>query len=145
MNTELNLTERNSEPVREFSAPLPSEHFRNLRVLLASNSPRRRELLSLILPSFEIAVTKGIDECYPASLPAEDVPAYISKLKADAYRDILMENELIITADTVVISQGKILGKPTDAEDAKRMLSELSGREHIVVTGVTLSSIGGKK
>lgn len=125
--------------------PYPETLYKNIRILLASNSPRRKELLSLIIPEFEIAVKRDIDEKYPESLSADKVPEFLSELKAKAYGDLLAENELIITADTVVIVDGRILGKPKDATDAKEMLRLLSGRGHTVVTGVTLSSLDGKK
>lgn len=120
--------------------PWPAPQLKDMRVFLASASPRRRELLSLILPHYKLAVTKDIDESYPATLAAEDVPAYLSRLKAHAYIDDLKDNDLVITADTVVILDNKILGKPHTVEEACAMLSALSGRRHIVVTGVTLTT-----
>ena len=117
----------------------------NIRVLLASNSPRRRELLSLIMPTFQIAVKRDIQETYPSDLKVEKIPEYLSKLKAAAYADMLTENELIITADTVVILDDKVLGKPKDAASAKKMLADLADKEHKVITGVTLSSRSGKR
>lgn len=125
--------------------PLPSEAFSGVNVLLASNSPRRRELLGLILPSFEIAVPRDIDEVYPAGMAAEDVPAYLSQLKAKAYADLLAPGELIITADTIVIADGDIMGKPHDIGQAKEMLNRLENNTHTVVTGVTLMSLDGKR
>ena len=125
--------------------PLPSQSLKNINILLASNSPRRRELLGMIVPYFEIAVSKDIREEYPADLAPEKVPEFLSKLKADAYKDILMPDELIITADTVVILDGKILGKPDGKEGARKMLRDLRSKTHTVVTGVTLTSLSGKK
>lgn len=145
MNSELDLTTRNYEPLPEVMAPFPSEVYRNIRVLLASNSPRRRELLSLIMPTFQIAVKRDIQETYPSDLEVERIPEYLSTLKAAAYADMLTENELIITADTVVILDGKVLGKPKDAADARKMLANLTDKEHKVITGVTLSSRSGKR
>lgn len=107
-------------------------------VILASNSPRRRTLLKEIIPDFEIAESRDIDESYPADLPAVEVAPYISRKKAEGYADLIQDNVLLITADTVVIVDDTILGKPKSAEDAVRMLSLLSGREHRVVSGVTL-------
>ena len=89
---------------------------------------------------FEVRVMDGIDESYPASLPAADVAQYIAVKKADAYRDAIKADELIITADTVVIVGTEILGKPHDEADAERMLRAISGRTHQVVTGVCLLS-----
>lgn len=110
------------------------------KYILASNSPRRRELLAGLGIDFEVRVIDGIDESYPASLPAADVAQYIAVKKADAYRDAIKADELIITADTVVIVGTEILGKPHDKSDAERMLRAISGRTHQVVTGVCLLS-----
>lgn len=132
------------------------------KIILASNSPRRKELLAGLDLPFEVKVIKGIDESYPASLDAYQVAEYISRKKAEAYRPLLdgtnasSENSadaqlLILTADTVVIApteneqndqegKGVILGKPRDAEDAHRMLRMLSGKTHHVVTGVCLTT-----
>ncbi len=107
-------------------------------IILASNSPRRRELLAGLGLPFEVRVLEGIDESYPASLPVSEVAKYIAEKKADAYRSVLKPNYLIITADTVVIVDDKILGKPKDEADAVQMLHEISGRTHQVTTGVCL-------
>ena len=120
--------------------PQPAPCYSNVKVLLASNSPRRRELLGMIMPEFGVAASRNIDETYPSTLAAEDVPAYLSKLKASAYASDLEANELIITADTVVICDGHIMGKPKDCDEAVAMLRTLAGRTHTVVTGVTLRS-----
>ena len=126
----------------------------NYKIILASNSPRRRELLAGLDIPFEVKVIKGIDESYPESLDAYEVAEYISSKKAEAYRSLLGEDAaqtLILTADTVVIAptadeqndqEGKdvILGKPKDEEDAVRMLRMLSGKTHHVVTGVCLTT-----
>ena len=107
-------------------------------IVLASNSPRRKELLAGLGLEFVVRVIDGIDESYPDSLPAADVAQYIAEKKADAYRATLQPDEMIITADTVVIVGDDILGKPADAADAARMLREISGRTHQVTTGVSL-------
>ena len=109
-----------------------------VKYVLASNSPRRKELLAGLGLHFEVRVIDGIDESYPASLPACDVAQYIAEKKADAYRATMASDELIITADTVVIVGDDILGKPKDEADAVRMLREISGRTHQVTTGVSL-------
>ena len=130
----------------------------NYKIILASNSPRRKELLAGLDIPFEVKVIKGIDESYPETLDAYEVAEYISSKKAEAYRGLLDEEPaeeavqmLILTADTVVIApaadvqndqegKGVILGKPKDEEDAVRMLRMLSGKTHHVVTGVCLTT-----
>ena len=109
-------------------------------IVLASGSPRRRELLDGLGINFRVACLSDIDETYPSDLPANMVAEYLSKKKAEAYRKSLTDKQLIITADTVVITDRKILGKPTDAADASQMLKVLSGAVHQVVTGVTVMS-----
>ena len=110
------------------------------QVLLASASPRRKELLGQLGVGFEIATPIEIDESYSATMPAVEVAPFLSKLKAEAYRALIDSNQLIITADTVVINDGEVLGKPISNDDAKNMLSSLSGHIHEVVTGVTITS-----
>lgn len=122
--------------------PHPCKELSRIQVLLASNSPRRRELLGMILPDFKIAESRDVDESYPASLAPEEVPVFISKKKAGAYADMLCPDELIITADTVVVLGDRILGKPQDFDDACRMIAGLAGKDHTVITGVTLTAQG---
>jgi MAF protein len=110
------------------------------RIILASNSPRRKELLSGIDVAYEIRTLPDIDESYPATLPHEEVAEYLAQKKAAAYLSALKEDELLITADTIVLLNGMILGKPVDEEDAGRMLRLLSGQTHRVITGVCLTS-----
>lgn len=105
---------------------------------MASNSPRRRELLAGLGLPYEVRIIDGIDESYPASLVVSDVPMFISKKKAQAYT--LAPSELLITADTIVCIDNEILGKPKDNEEACKMLTKLSGRTHQVITGVTLTT-----
>ena len=105
---------------------------------MASNSPRRRELLAGLGLPFEVRIIDGIDESYPASLVVSDVPLFISKKKAQAYT--LAPSELLITADTIVCIDNEILCKPKDNEEACKMLTKLSGRTHQVITGVTLTT-----
>lgn len=114
----------------------------NVKIILASKSPRRRELLSIIEPDYELAPDREVEENYPADMAAGDVPAYLSRLKSDAYASDMPDNAVLITADTVVILDGRILGKPADEAEAERMLTDLSGRTHRVVTGVTLRARG---
>lgn len=114
-------------------------------VLLASNSPRRKELLSGLDMDYEIMVLPDIDESYPENTDKEEVAEYISKKKASAYIPHLKDKSLLITADTVVLLDDKIYGKPIDEEDAKQMLNELSGKTHRVITGVTLTTLTKQK
>lgn len=111
-----------------------------MNIILASNSPRRRELLSGLGLDFEVRVLPGIDESHPAELQGGDIPLYISKKKADAYLASLQLDELLITADTIVWLDGEVLEKPKDEADACRMLHELSGKTHQVFTGVCLTT-----
>ena len=115
------------------------------RIVLASNSPRRKELLAGLGLPFEVRVLKDIDESYPHDLPVSDVALYIAGKKAAAYRQTIAPDELIITADTVVIVGEEILGKPVDEADAVRMLRELSGRTHQVTTGVCLLTVNEER
>ena len=112
--------------------------MRVYHIILASNSPRRRELLSGLDLEYEVKVLPDIEEGYPEGLSMEDIPRYIAAEKAAAYKDIIADNDLIITADTVVVLGDEVLGKPTDLDDARRMLRELSGKTHQVITGVYL-------
>ncbi|WP_029905132.1 Maf-like protein [Prevotella sp. 10(H)] len=109
-------------------------------IILASNSPRRKELLSGLDVSYEIKTLPDIDESYPESLQGEEIAIYISKEKAEAYKDHLKENTLLITADTIVLLEGKVYGKPVDEDEAKQMLRDLSGKTHLVVTGVCITT-----
>lgn len=112
-------------------------------IVLASNSPRRRELLGQLGVKFRVETIKGLDESYDHSMPVSEVAAYLSQLKASAYS--LAANELIITADTVVICEGEVMGKPADRTDAYRMIRALSGRTHQVITGVTIATTDKKE
>ncbi|MDE6297152.1 MAG: Maf family nucleotide pyrophosphatase [Muribaculaceae bacterium] len=114
------------------------ENIKKYHILLASKSPRRRELLSeLRIPFSPISIGK-IDETYPESVPKEDVPQYLADRKADAYLSIIKDNEMVITADTLVIKGDKIYGKPQNEEEAFQMLMELSDSTHLVITGVCI-------
>lgn len=108
------------------------------KVILSSNSPRRKELFAGLGIDFEVRVISGIDESYPSDIPLKDVPQYIAKEKAAVY-DIATD-ELVVTADTVVIVDNEILGKPVDEDEARKMLRKLSGRSHEVITGVCLTT-----
>ena len=108
------------------------------KIVLASNSPRRRELLGGLGYDYEVRVLDGIDESYPDTLRGSEVAAYISRAKADAYRATMADDEIIITADTIVCLDDMVLGKPADEAEAVAMLRSLSGRTHQVYTGVTI-------
>lgn len=121
------------------------DNLKKYHIILASNSPRRRELLSGLGVDYEVRTLPGVDESYPDTLSGEDIPVYISREKAAAYLPSIAPDELIITADTIVWLDGRVLGKPADEADACRMLRELSGRTHQVITGVTLSTVAFQK
>lgn len=117
------------------------KNLKNYRILLGSKSPRRRELLQMMRIPFNVVNINGVEEKYPEEMPAVEVPIYLSGIKSDAYLPHLKEDELVITADTLVINDDKILGKPHNAEEACFMLRSLSGKTHLVVTGVTITGL----
>ncbi len=114
------------------------DNLKKYNIVLASNSPRRKELLQRMGVNFKVRTLFGIDESYPDSLCGEDIVRYISRNKAQAYRSSMAPNELLITADTIVYVEGEVMGKPKTAEQAKEMLHKLSGKSHQVITGVTI-------
>lgn len=109
------------------------------KIILASKSPRRQQLLKDLGLNFEIR-TKEVEEVYPEELKKQEVALYLSELKATAFKGDLQEKELLITSDTIVCLEDRIIGKPKDREDAFHMLSDLSGKMHEVITAVTLTS-----
>lgn len=111
----------------------------NYTVVLASKSPRRQELLTGLGIEFEVR-TKEIEEVFPSTLYKEEIPLYLSNLKAKAFEKELTEKELIITSDTIVWNENKQLGKPKSRTEAIEMLQSLSGKQHEVITAVTLMS-----
>ena len=117
---------------------LLQDRLKNHRLILASASPRRRELLADCDIDFELAEKFECEECYPADLEADKVAEYLSQLKSNAYPHALNERDILLTADTVVILGDKILGKPHSAEEARDMIASLSEATHKVITGVTL-------
>ena len=117
---------------------LLQDRLKNYRLILASASPRRRELLADCDLDFVLAEKFECEECYPADLEAEKVAEYLSQLKSKAYPHTLGARDILLTADTVVILGDKILGKPHSEEEARAMITTLSGATHKVVTGVTL-------
>ncbi|MBP3425460.1 MAG: septum formation protein Maf [Rikenellaceae bacterium] len=116
------------------------EALKNRRIILASRSPRRRELLGDCDLPFEVADSYEVEEVYPEELPADEVAEYLSRLKADGYPWPLAQGDILITADTVVINDDRILGKPADRTQAIEMIRSLAGHTHRVVTGVTIRS-----
>lgn len=112
----------------------------NYKVLLASNSPRREELLRGIDIDFEVKVLPDIDESYPDNIPSEEIAEFVAIKKAKPYASSLHEDELLLTADTIVLLEDTVLGKPANKKEAKQMLRQLSGKTHRVITGVCLTS-----
>lgn len=110
------------------------------KIILASASPRRRELLKGLGIDFEVELNGECDESYESNIPLLDVSKFISLKKSKAFYRELLPFEILVTADTVVICDNVVLGKPTDNEDAYKMLTFLSGKTHIVSTGVTIRS-----
>lgn len=115
-------------------------NLKKYKVILASGSPRRRELLSGLGIDYAIKVLPDVNEAYPEILKGEDIPLYIAREKAEAYLKEIESDELIITADTIVWLDNEVLGKPTDEQQAKVMLRMLSGKTHHVITGVCLTT-----
>jgi len=115
-------------------------NLKNKKILLASKSPRRKQLLEEAGFKFEIITSKEVEEIIPNNIPNNEVAIYLSELKANAYKNDLLRNEILISADTIVCLENEILGKPKGYDDAFRMLSNLSSKEHKVITGVTICS-----
>ena len=116
------------------------DNLKKYKVILASNSPRRKELLAGLGVDYEVRTLPDVDESYPETLQGADIPLYIAKEKADAYVAMMQPAELMITADTIVWLDDKVLGKPWDREDALQMLRTMSGRTHEVFTGVCITT-----
>lgn len=116
------------------------DNLKGKRVILASGSPRRRQLLGGLEIDFTVRLIDGIDETYPDGMAMAEIPKYISRRKAEAYVPTMASDEIIITADTIVWADGEVLGKPHTPDEAVSMLRRLSGRTHQVVTGVTVLS-----
>lgn len=114
------------------------ENIAKYKVVLGSQSPRRQQLLREIVPNFETQV-KSVNEVYPSNLKKEEICMFLSKLKSDAF-GVLLENQLVITSDTIVCLGEEVLGKPENREEALLMLKKLSGNTHTVYTGVTVRS-----
>jgi septum formation protein len=114
------------------------DKLKSYNIILASASPRRRELLKATGIEYMLAPKFECDEVYPAAIAVEDVAPYLSRLKSLAYPTSLGHNDILVTADTTVVLDGEVLGKPKDEQDAVRMLTSLSGRTHEVYTGVCI-------
>ncbi|WP_396150329.1 Maf-like protein [Flavobacterium sp.] len=116
-----------------------NDKFKNHKIILASGSPRRQQFLKELEIDFEIRL-KEIEEIYPDHLKAEEITNFLAKLKASAFENELQDNEVLITSDTIVWLDNKALGKPSDATHALRMLTEMSGKTHKVITSVCIKS-----
>ena len=129
------------------------EDLKKYSVVLASNSPRRKELLSGLGVNFSVKTLPDVDESFPDTLKGEEIPLFIARKKADAYKMLFSSvnsNEveeplLVITADTIVWLEDEVLGKPANATEARAMLSKLSGKKHQVITGVCLTTASWQK
>ena len=116
------------------------DKLKEFRLILASQSPRRQQLLADAGLEYELAPRFECDEVFPDDMAADEVAGYLSRLKSEAYPAELGERDILLTADTVVVVDNDILGKPVSREEAIAMIQRMSGREHKVITGVTLRS-----
>ena len=121
------------------------DNIKKYEIILASNSPRRKELLGGLDIDFCVRTLPGISEDYPENIPVAEIPEYIAREKAEANRKQMHNNELIITADTVVVVGNEVLGKPNNAEEARDMLHKISGKTHKVITGVCIMTCNKQK
>ncbi|WP_322933320.1 Maf-like protein [Bacteroides sp. CG01] len=121
------------------------DNLKKYNIVLASNSPRRKELMSGLGVDYVVKTLPDVDESYPDTLQGTEIPAYISREKADAYKAFIQPGELLITADTIVWLNGEVLGKPKGREGAINMLRNLSGTSHQVITGVCLTTSDWQK
>ena len=112
----------------------------NYKIILASNSPRRRQLLAGLDVDFEVKVIPGIEENVPEGTPVELIAETLARQKAEPYKPNIDDGELVLTADTIVVVDGEVLGKPVDEEEAKAMLHKISGKTHKVITGVCFTT-----
>lgn len=121
------------------------DNLKKYNIVLASNSPRRKELMSGLGVNYVVKTLPDVDESYPDTLQGTEIPAYISREKAYAYKSLIQPDELLITADTIVWLNGEVLGKPKGREGAIDMLRKLSGTSHQVITGVCLTTSDWQK
>ncbi len=136
MNGKHNLLTSNSRPSKKSGL---ASHLSGYSILLGSQSPRRKELFAGLNLPFYIEV-REVDELFPAGLNPIEVPEYLAVLKAVPFKDDFKRDLLLITADTIVLIDNQVLGKPLDYEHAFEMLKQLSGRKHVVITGVCITS-----
>ena len=115
------------------------DKLNNYRIILASRSPRRQQLLRDLGLKFDVII-KDYNETFPENLGGEEIARYVAHEKAGSFKPGISENEIVITADTIVWCNNKVLGKPLNSEDAIRILKEISGNTHEVITGVCLLS-----
>ena len=121
------------------------DNLKKYKIILASNSPRRKELLSGLGVDYVVKTMPDVDESYPEGLGGEEIAKHIARGKAEAYRSLIQADELVITADTIVWLDGTVMGKPKDEAEAKSMLMRLSGKTHQVITGVCLTTASLQK
>jgi septum formation protein len=121
------------------------DQIKDYQIILGSSSPRRKELLKGMGINYFVELAKDVDETCPPGLPPAEIPGFLARLKSQAFPRRLSKNELLITADTIVVCRGQVLGKPADAHDAVRMLQTLSGTRHKVYTGVCLRTLHQEK
>lgn len=117
------------------------QNLKKYEIILGSKSPRRYELLKGLGINFKVKVIEDIEEKYPENLSKFEIPVFLAELKANAYKNELKPDTLLITADTIVWLNDKVIGKPTDRNDAIKILNKLSGNYHEVITGVCISTI----
>ncbi len=115
------------------------DELNKYRIILASSSPRRQQLLKQLGIEFDIVI-RDYDETYPPPLAGEEIAVYLAGVKAASFRNKLQNNEIVITADTIVWCNNRVLGKPSDADEARQIIRDLSGNTHEVITGVVLMS-----
>ena len=117
-------------------------HLQSRRIVLASQSPRRRQLMEMMGLNVE-CMARDLDESWPSGMEGTEVASYVALRKAEGYLDVLSGDDILITGDTVVVLDGEVLEKPTDAADAKRMLRQLSGQTHTVASAVAVTTLDG--
>jgi len=116
-----------------------NKKLENYNIILASGSPRRQHFLKELRLDFTVK-NVDVEEVYPKYLHGNEITSFLAQLKADAYDEVINDNDILITADTVVRFNGKILGKPKDVIDAKNMLKELSSHAHEVITSICIKT-----